>query len=1194
MTRKAWLVLLVVVGAWWLASAGRLCVGQIKQATDRPQPSTPEKSIQLMQFPKGFRVEVVAAEPHLADPVAMDFDAQGRIFVCEIHGYNLEGYWEIVELNKTGVLDTKVRRLMDAPEEARKRAAKEQYGTVKLLEDTDGDGRIDKSTVWADRVPPCYGVVAARDGVIAVCPPKILYLADRDGDGKAEVHEQLYSTGGGPMWDRPSNPRWNLDNWIYYDGGRRFKPDGSVQEPTTGSGQFGQAVSDWGDRFYMVQVQPVRYVVPLPYRYLARNPHHSARAGWESLLPYNDMYPISQPHPWRLKRSQDPAWVKFYGATETSYGYVTSACGNVIYRATQFPAEYHGNYFFCEEAYNLIHRCLLVRDGASYKVQRATEEKVEFLASTEQWFFPVNLMNGPDGALYIVDMYREIIEDYSAIPRFLQQQYVEALIAGGDRGRIYRIVADGAPKLRKFDLTKASTGELVSHLSNSNAWWRQTAQRLLVDRGDKTAVGPLSALGRNGKTPQARLHALYTLDGLGVLEPAVAEHALGDPHFAVRTHALRLAEPWLDKSPGLTGKVFAMVDDPDAKVRLQLGLTLGQSKDPRAVATLAQLAASYGGERWMADAIISSVPDSAGRFLSTIMQQADEMDQASRLIEPLGSVVGARHDNEEIGSLLKAIDDWKGEKIVPLKVACLKGLIEGLNRGKAQPLTSSAGQVALAHLLGSPSAELQELASEVAGLVKLQEGKEMKKALAMAREVALDEHRAVKDRQAAIGLLRSAPYVELASTIEELLDPRQPLDIQLAAVAALSSADDPGVGSVLLANFASHTPKVQSAVIGAIFSRKNRLPGLLEAMEQKRVPPSSLDAIQRVHLTEDPDPEIRRRAEALLAGQGSNGGREKLLARYQAALAGPRDAKRGKQVFEEQCAKCHKLEGQGYEVGPDLAASNTRTDETLVSDVLDPSTQLTVGYQTYTVVTEDGRIFTGVLSGESATSISLKKEEGVEQTILRKNIDEMAASELSQMPEELEKIVSPQDVVDLIGYLREALGPPLPQMITLFEDEPAFPELLNQGSGTVAIKTDDRFSGKASLAVSPLQRCAARIPGWEYRVTDNPGLGEFRYLRFAWKSRGAQGVMIELANDGNWPPAEKPLWRYYSGNNTTGWAAVQVDPKPPDQWVVVTRDLWADFGTFTLTGIAPTAMGGEALFDRIELLRTLDAPKSQQ
>ncbi len=1195
MNRTALIALVgVVVTASWQVCPAPSCGAEIKLATDRPQPNPPEKSVKLMQVPKGFRVEIVASEPHLADPVAMDFDARGRIFVCEIHGYNLEGYYDIIELNKTGGLDRKGRRVMDVGEEMRKRAEKEQYGTVKLLEDTDGDGRMDSCQVWADRLPPCYGVVAARDGVIVVCSPDIFFLADRDGDGKAEVREKLYSTAGGPMWSRPSNPRWNLDNWIYCDEGARFKSDGTAKEPATGSGQFGQAISDWGDRFLIVQSQPVRYVVPLPPRYLARNPYHPAKGGFVVLLPYNDLYPINQPHPWRMKRGQDPAWVKFYGATETSHGYVTSACGNVIYQATQFPAEYHGNYFFCEDAYNLIHRCLLVRDGAGYKIERATEDKVEFLASTEVWFRPVNMMNGPDGALYIVDMYREIIEDFSAIPRFLQQQYVEALIAGRDRGRIYRLVADGTPKPRKFDLNKASTQELVERLSSTNAWWRQTAQRLLVERGDKTAVGPLASVAREGKTPQTRLHALCTLDGLDALDPALVERALGDSHFGVRMHALRLAEPYLDKSPGLTKKVFATVDDPDPKVRLQLGLTLGQSKDPQAVHALVQLAARHGGEKWMADAILSSVAHSADRLLGMILERAESAGEAGQLVHPLAAVAGARRNNDEIGNLLATIAQGKGQKFAALRINCLKGLVEGLKRGKPKPLTSPEGQTALRRLLVSPSAEVQTLAVTVAGLVKLQEGEEMKKALAAASKVALDEGRTVEDRQAAIRLLGSAPYSQLVSTAQRLLDAREPLDIQLAAVAAISSADDPGVSAVLLADFDSRTPKVQAAVIDAIFSRKNRLPGLLDAVQQKRIQPAALNVSRRRQLTDNADPQIRDRARSLLAGQDAAKGRKQLLARYQAALKLDRNAKRGSEVFEKQCAKCHKLQDQGYEVGPDLAAAKTRADETLVSDVLDPGREITVGYQNYTVVTEDGRIFTGVLAAETATSITLRKEEGVEEMILRKDIDEMEASPLSMMPEELEKEVSPQDVADLIAYLREALGPLPPPVVTLFEDDHAFAEVLTEGPGTVGIKTDDCFSGTASLAVSPLQRSSSRIPGWEYAIAENPGPGEFRYLRFTWKSRGGEGVMIELAADGAWPPADKPLRRYYAGKNTTGWKAVEVSSQAPREWVVVTRDLWKDFGSFTLTGIAPTAMGGEALFDRIELLQSLDEPKADK
>jgi putative heme-binding domain-containing protein len=275
-------------------------------------------------------------------------------------------------------------------------------------------------------------------------------------------------------------------------------------------------------------------------------------------------------------------------------------------------------------------------------------------------------------------------------------------------------------------------------------------------------------------------------------------------------------------------------------------------------------------------------------------------------------------------------------------------------------------------------------------------------------------------------------------------------------------------------------------------------------------------------------------------------------------------------------------------VGPDLSVITRKSDEMLLSDVLDPSNQITVGFNNYTVITDDGRIFTGVLAAETATSVTLRREQSAEDTILRKDIEELVASPVSLMPDNIEKEITPQDLVDVIAYLREALGPALPPLVTLFDDERGFADLLKEGEGTATIDSQEHFSGTASLRITPPQRWSLRLPGWSYRITEKPGPGEFRYLRFAWKSRGGEGVMIELAGSGQWPPADKPLWRYYSGRNTTGWAAVQVAPDAPREWVVVTRDLWRDFGTFTLTGIAPTALGGTAWFDRIELLPALD------
>ncbi|MBN2290851.1 MAG: HEAT repeat domain-containing protein [Pirellulales bacterium] len=1204
---------------WTLLAVSSTIQAQIELATDAPKPLPAEESRKLFVVPEGFRVELVAAEPHLADPTAIAFAPNGRIFVCELHGYNLEGYLDVLDLNKTGELDKKVRRI-DAPPEAIQRAAKEQFGTVKMLEDTDGDGRVDRAIVWADHLPPCYGVAAARDGVVVLCAPDIIYLGDTNGDGKADVREKLF-TGFGTknLWSRINNPRWGLDNWIYGVGGIgssgtisgprlaqpvqisdvcfRFKPDGTAFEPVSGfSHGFGLAMSDWGDRFLVTNQQHVLFVAPLEYHYLIRNPYYAAPNPVVNISSYGHparVYPTSKPDPWRRARGSDPAWVKFYGEKEaTANGYFTAASGQTIYRGEQFPAEYYGNHFSVDNAQNMVHRCLLVPQGAGYSARRPrADEKTEFLTSTEQWFRPVNLETGPDGALYIVDMYRDIIEDYSAIPRYLQQLYINSIIAGSDRGRIWRVVHESGTRPKQTDITQASPKQLIEMFSATNAWRRQSAQNLLVTRGDKSLAEPLTELAKNGKTPQARLHALYTLDGLNSLETETIKSAFADPHFSVRKHALRLAESLLPKHPKLLDKIVPMVDDPHARVRLQLAFTLGQSDDPRATQALAVLAANHGNDEWMQAGILSSTSKSSGALLVKLL--ANPGKQGRSLMRHLGSIMGARHDDNEIGRFLATIAKQQGKSAIDLQTTCLEGLLDGLKHAKPRPLNSVEGRRGMGNLLKSPSEKIRRLALRAAGQLQLQNSPEIKAAIAAAEKLALDDKHSLEDRVAATNLLACASYEQLASATEKLLDSRQPLALQLAAVSAISASDDPRVGSLLLERYAAYTPKLQLAAINAVFARQNRLPALLDALENEEIPIAALDASRRLQLKENSQEQIRLRARQLLSTQTAKGDLGKTLAKYQSALTSQRDPKHGKLVFDEQCAKCHKLQGQGFEVGPDLSVVKSKSDEMLVSDVLDPNNQITVGYSNYTVVTEDGRIFTGVLSGETATSITLQKEEGVKQTILRNQIDEMAASPLSMMPEGLEKDVSPKDVVDLIAYLRQCLGKPL-STVMLFEDEQAFVDTLAEGTGIAMLCEDDHHSGKASLSITPPQRFSLTIPGWNYRIVEKPGPGEFRYIRFAWKSRGAVCVMLEFADAGQWPPAGEPLRRYYTGTNTTGWQAARVSSELPQEWTVVTRDLWKDFGDFTLTGIAPTAMGGEALFDHIELLRSLDEEKDGQ
>jgi putative membrane-bound dehydrogenase-like protein len=1199
-------LLLSAAGLWLMVPAGSAGGGTIPQATDAPRPLTPEEGRTRFRLPDGFRIELVAAEPLLREPTGLCFDARGRIFVCELHGYNLDGYYDILELNKTGVLDTAVRRI-PASQEAERRAAKETYGTVRMLE-TDGGGRVVRSTVFADRLPPCYGVVPARDGVIVLCAPDVVYLADRDGDGKAEVRETLFTGFGvGEIWTRISNPRWGPDNWIYAAAGMasggtirgphlkgevklgstcfRFKPDGSRIEPVSGgTSGFGLALDDWGDRFLCTNQQHALYVAPLPYEALARNPYTAAVNPVVNVCTYGHparVFPTSQPDPWRRKRGRQAEWVKFYGASETSAGLFTSACAPALYRADQFPEAYRGNHFSCEPAQNLVHRCLLEPQGAGFEARRADEGR-EFLTSTDRWFRPVNLTVGPEGALYVVDMYREIIEDYSAIPRYLQQQYVESLRNGHDRGRIWRVVYGDKTPATDANLAAGGPDRLLAELASPSAWRRLTAQRLLVERGERKAVPALEELCRSGRTPQARLHALYTLEGLGALTPESVAKALGDAHYGVRLHALRLAGRWLDLEPALLAKVLARAEDPDPKVRLQLALTLGESRSPDVLPVLAHLASAGGQDPWMRAAVLSAAPERSAALARVVANRGGERGRS--FLRPLTAVTGTRHDEGETAALLEWLVGLKGDAV---RAEVLAGLAEGLGRDAAKKPLSAAGQKALERLLEGTSGPLQKEVLRVAGLVRLGESPALNRLRKTAAAAALDEARPVAERVASLASLQGAPPPELAP-LRGLLAARQPLDLQLAAVGILAAADGAEAMNALFADWPTYSPRVQTAILDAVCARQDRLPLVLDAIEKRVIDPASLPPLRQTQLLENRDPGLRSRAKTLLARRVSSDDRKRVLAKYQAALALPRDSKRGREVFEKQCSKCHQLNGRGTAVGPDLAAVQDRPDDSILVDVLDPSSSIVPGYRAYTVTTRGGRLYSGVLAAETATSVTLRREQGAEDTILRKDIDEMAASAKSLMPEGLEKEVSVQDLADLIGYLREALRPGA-RALPLFDGDPAFPRALGEGAGKAVVTPDEPFAGRPSLRVSPPQRFAAHIPGWDYKIVERPaGPGEYRYLRFAWKSPGGTGVMLELADNGAWPGAGEARGRYYSGANSTGWKAVRVAKAVPRDWVVVTRDLWKECGPLRLTGLAPTAMGGDAFFARIELLPSLE------
>ena len=1015
-----------------------LAANIVEKAVDTPRPLTPDQSAKRFVLPDNLRIELVAAEPLVTEPVCTAFDGKGRLFVAELHGYNYEGYLDVVELNKTGELDTKVRRIPASKENIEK--AKEfQHGVVKLLRDTDGDGVMDEASVWADDLDPCYGIVPVKDGVIAVAAPDIVYLADKDQDGECDYRETLFTGFNVRVLERAiNNPRWGKDNWIYIGGGGgagtitgphleesveigntdfRILPDGSAIEPVAGTvGTFGMTMNDLGDRFPCSGGQPAIYAVPVDRRYIVRNPYIPGPTSNHSAVNYNKCYRISDPHPWRVKRGVDPNWQNFYGKRETDSSYFTGGCGNEIYRSSHFPAEYQQNFFMCEPSQNILHRCIVERNGSGYSGHRPEEEQQsEFVASSDQWFRPVNVRVGADGALYISDMYREIIEDYSAIPRFLQQQYGVAY--GDAHGRIWRLVSAEKPLRAVENLEEKPSAELVDILADSDAWWRETAQRLLVERGDDTVVPALQQMARKGPTGQAKIHALYTLAGLGRLSAEDSLAGLTDPDYAVRIHAMQAAEPFLDTSDALRAGVVKLASDEDPRVRLQAAMSLGESTSPEVRPVLVRLAREHGTEQWMPNAILSSASPFAVDLFTALLAERPISDGTKKVLQPLAATIGGQRQAAQIGQALEAI----AESDPSLQAPCIAGLIQGFSEGKADGALDKTGTAGLVRLLNEAEPEIRAETVKLASLLLPPSAPELQSVFAQATATSLDDTASLSDRGEAIAVLARAPYDVFSPTVTELLDVKQSPELQLATVKSLAGSDSPEVTQVLLEGWDRYTPKVQEAVLDTLFANTSRAAALLTALENGDINLIDINPFRRERLMKARSYGIRKRAKQLFAEKATDPELEKRAATYREALVKERDVVRGKTLLTKHCLVCHKLGPEGHEVGPNFAEVANTPDDGLLQEILAPSRKIDPQFRNFVVVTSSGKVLNGVIASESATSVTLRQEEGKSQTVLRKDIDEMNASDVSLMPDDLHKNLNPQDIADLLGYLRESL-----------------------------------------------------------------------------------------------------------------------------------------------------------------------------
>ncbi len=612
----------------------------------------PDAALTTFTLPPHFKIQLVAAEPLVENPVALQFGPDGRLWVVEMRGYmpNLEGRGE------------------DQP-----------VGRVVVLEDKDGDGKMDSSKIFLDHLVLPRALCLVRDGLLVGEPPKLWFCRDTDHDGQADEKIEVAADYG--SYANPEHTAngllWGRDNWIYsanYSGRFRNVDGRWERSPTISRGQWGLSQDDFGRLFHNSNADQLRADL-VPAEYLVRNPNYRAAGANVQIAKDQNVWP-GRVNPGVNRGYQK--WQLRDGRLAT----FTAACAPLVYRGNNFPAEFYGNVFVCEPAGNLVRRNVIHEEHGVLTAENAYQQK-EFLTSTDERFRPVNLCNGPDGALYLADMYHGILQHHLYVTTFLRQQILDRhLDAPNNLGRIYRVVSDVGPRNSPPQLERLSTVELVKILSHPNGWHRDTAQRLLVERRDASAVPPLRNFAAAEQNPIARLYALWTLDGMGRLDRATLEASLRAKEPKVRSAAVRLAEPFFkaSASSALLRQAITMAStEADAEVIRQLALSLGEIHEPEAGSALGFLLKKYAADLYTREAVLSGIGGRELEFLQELWRDSGwriESSGRTPVLSALANAILKERIPERINQLLELTaaeppTSWRYSALVDGMIAAL-------------------------------------------------------------------------------------------------------------------------------------------------------------------------------------------------------------------------------------------------------------------------------------------------------------------------------------------------------------------------------------------------------------------------------------------------------------------------------------------------------------------------------------------
>jgi putative membrane-bound dehydrogenase-like protein len=948
----------------------------------QPRPLTPPESMATMRLPPGFDIELVAAEPVVVDPIALDWGADGRMWVVEMRDY------------PSGV---------DG----------QSGGTVRVLEDRDADGKYEHGSLFATGLNYPSGAMPWRDGVLISAAPDILFARDTDGDGRADVKEVLF-TGFrlGNQQHRVNGFSYGLDNWLYgangFSGGQikslmtgvvtdisgrdfRFLPDTGVFQTQSGTTEFGRHRDDWGNWFGNTHAN-WGYHFFLPLHYIERNPHLAVRRMRRDIARYpgaSRVYRtsrvLSRPH---MARAIDG---------------VTAPCSVSPYRDELFGPGFERVVFISEVDKNVLRREVLQPSGVSFTSRRSPDDDGrEFLTAEDIWFRPAQAKTGPDGALYIADMYRLYIEHEEYYPDDLRE--LLDFRAGDDKGRIYRIRPHGAERRSVPRLDQLDTAGLVAALESPNGWQRDTVQRLLVCAPDPVAAAPLERLARTSLRPVVRLQALCALEGINALTARVARRALEDPHPGVRQHAVRVSERLLRKTvtsreggpdmAALEERLLAMTSDPSLRVRYQLAFTLGEWSDSRVGAALARLALQDGHVTEMHDAVLSSAPGHLAALLRDVLPPA-ESDPPHELVRALTEVAVLQDDEGALIALLDRVASRGGDSLWAF--VAVETLLDVLGRRNET----------WGGFVGAASTPLRDALTGLSPFWRRVE------VLAMAEDSDREELRAAAIRLfGRDGESKSKTTRRLAGLLQPGLSPR----LAAALLANFSRSQDTDVAERLLDSFGQFGPTLRGRLLSVLLERPQWTVVLLATVERGEVSVGDIGTLTRRALLEHSDEKIRSRSAALFAT--AREGRQQLLERYRDLTETDGSASRGADLFREHCSSCHRFRGEGAEVAPALDDFTTKSVALFVENVLDPNQAVDSDFVQYAVVTRDGRTLGGLLRNETRNSVTVLASGTEQHTLLRRDIEHLMSSGRSLMPEGLERVLPPPAMADLVAWIK--------------------------------------------------------------------------------------------------------------------------------------------------------------------------------